>query len=280
MESTLTVGNHEEAVDLRCQTGAEEDYASEDEGQQGEEAAEEDGDERELAGEPGLELGFKSPTGTQPVEISHPMKPARTTVEVHLASINPPHDPDSKDLLKEVNGQTGGGGQHGQSHMVHRPEEKQPFLANRTPKPFSVEGGSPKPYKPPASVPEIAPYAPVYSHQPPGSQRTSSAPSPGSNAPGTEQPARPPATWANKSGILEESRIRKAGWKPMFTFSEKPKVAPNPELLSLVQGIDVQKRKGGQGEALAEEDDSLGLGAEAATFNPQKKPSPPVAPKP
>ncbi|XP_059506540.1 synaptopodin isoform X2 [Stegostoma tigrinum] len=280
MESTLTVGNHEEAADPRRQTGAEEDYVSEVEGLQGEEVVEEDGGERELAGEPGLERGFKSPTVTQPVEISHSVKPARTTVEVHLSSSYPPHDPDSKDLLKEVNGQTGSGGQHGQSHMVHRPEEKQPFLANRTPKPFSAEGGSPKPYKPPASVPEIAPYAPVYSRQPPGSQRTSSAPPPGSSAPGVEQSSRPPAMWANKTGILEESRIRRAAWKPMFTFSEKPKVAPNPELLSLVQGIDVQKRKGSQGEALAEDDDSLGLGAEAATFNPQKKPSPPVAPKP
>ncbi|XP_060693403.1 synaptopodin 2-like protein [Hemiscyllium ocellatum] len=273
MEPTLTVGNHEEAVDQRGQAGAAEDDGSEDEGHRDEEAAEEDGGE----GEPGQGLGLQSPTRTHPVEINHSVKPARTTVEVHLQTSCPPHDPDGEHPQREVNGQTGGG-QHGEGHMAHRPEEKRAPLANRTPKPFSVEGGSPKPYKPPAGVPVIAPYGPVYSQAPAASTRTSSAPPPGSSAPGLE---RPPARGAPKTGILEESRARRAARKPMFTFHEKPKVAPNPELLSLVQGIDVQKRRGGQAEAGAgaEEDDSLGLGAEAANFN-QKKPSPPVAPKP
>lgn len=68
-----------------------------------------------------------------------------------------------------------------------------------------------------------------------------------------------------RSGILDEGRSRRSNRKPMFTFQEKPKLAPNPELLSLVQGVDDKKRGRGQAETHQEEE-QLALGAEASNF--------------
>ncbi|KAM4732941.1 synaptopodin isoform 1-T2 [Anableps anableps] len=70
-----------------------------------------------------------------------------------------------------------------------------------------------------------------------------------------------------KTGILEEGAVRRANKKSMFTFKEKPVVAPNPELLSLVQGVDERKKHGHRsGSEPAPEDELLALGAEASNF--------------
>ncbi|XP_060682386.1 synaptopodin-2-like isoform X2 [Hemiscyllium ocellatum] len=91
---------------------------------------------------------------------------------------------------------------------------------------------------------------------------------------------------AIKTGILQDARKRNTT-KPMFTFVDRPKVAPNPELLSMVKG-KTDRRRGvdqpGGGFESGPEEDYLSLGAEASNFlqTPavkQKKP-PPVAPKP
>uniref|UniRef100_A0A3B4XDU8 Synaptopodin n=1 Tax=Seriola lalandi dorsalis TaxID=1841481 RepID=A0A3B4XDU8_SERLL len=72
-----------------------------------------------------------------------------------------------------------------------------------------------------------------------------------------------------KTGILEEgaAAARRASRKSMFTFKEKPVVAPNPELLSLVQGVDERKKHGHRSvpEPTSEEE-LLALGAEASNF--------------
>lgn len=68
-----------------------------------------------------------------------------------------------------------------------------------------------------------------------------------------------------RTGILDEGRNRRPNRKPMFTFQEKPKIAPNPELLSLVQCVDEKKRGRGQAETHQEEE-HLALGAEASNF--------------
>ena len=54
---------------------------------------------------------------------------------------------------------------------------------------------------------------------------------------------------ASKTGILEESMARRGSRKSMFTFVEKPKVTPNPDLLDLVQTADEKRRQRDQGEA-------------------------------
>lgn len=51
----------------------------------------------------------------------------------------------------------------------------------------------------------------------------------------------------------------------MFTFVEKPKVTPNPDLLDLVQTADEKRRQRDQGE-VGMEDEPFALGAEASNF--------------
>lgn len=70
---------------------------------------------------------------------------------------------------------------------------------------------------------------------------------------------------ANKTGILEESMARRGSRKSMFTFVEKPKVTPNPDLLDLVQTADEKRRQRDQGE-VGMEDEPFALGAEASNF--------------
>ncbi|XP_053347536.1 synaptopodin-2-like isoform X2 [Clarias gariepinus] len=83
---------------------------------------------------------------------------------------------------------------------------------------------------------------------------------------------------AIKTGILQDTR-RKNKAKPMFTFKEPQKVAPNPELLNL---LNRNERKTGFDSGT--EEDHLSLGAEACNFlqstKLKNKTPPPVAPKP
>lgn len=75
----------------------------------------------------------------------------------------------------------------------------------------------------------------------------------------------------SKTGILEESMARRGSRKSMFTFVEKPKVTPNPDLLDLVQTADEKRRQRDQGEVGTEEE-PFALGAEASNF--QQEPGP------
>ncbi|KAG8579514.1 hypothetical protein GDO81_010922 [Engystomops pustulosus] len=69
-----------------------------------------------------------------------------------------------------------------------------------------------------------------------------------------------------KTGILESISARKGPKKSMFTFIEKPKMAPNPELLSMVQNSD-ERRKHGKGQRdVSTEEEPFALGAEASNF--------------
>ncbi|XP_006893750.1 PREDICTED: synaptopodin isoform X1 [Elephantulus edwardii] len=75
----------------------------------------------------------------------------------------------------------------------------------------------------------------------------------------------------SKTGILEESMVRRGSRKSMFTFVEKPKVTPNPDLLDLVQTADEKRRQRDHGEVGLEEE-PFALGAEASNF--QQEPVP------
>ncbi|XP_069510141.1 synaptopodin isoform X2 [Ambystoma mexicanum] len=68
-----------------------------------------------------------------------------------------------------------------------------------------------------------------------------------------------------KSGVLEDIMARRGNKKSMFTFIEKPKLAPNPDLLSLVQNADEKRKQKDHGEVLPEEE-LFALGAEASNF--------------
>ncbi|XP_058576232.1 synaptopodin isoform X2 [Neofelis nebulosa] len=82
---------------------------------------------------------------------------------------------------------------------------------------------------------------------------------------------------ASKTGILEESMARRGSRKSMFTFVEKPKVTPNPDLLDLVQTADEKRRQRDQGEAGVEEE-PFALGAEASNFQQEPAPRDRVSP--
>lgn len=118
------------------------------------------------------------------------------------------------------------------------------------------------PSSPPPShfpVSSVSQYPPMPHYGPP------TAPKPSTFVP---QPAgeRKPIT-PIKTGILEEGAARRANRKSMFTFKEKPVVAPNPELLSLVQGADERKKHGHRSvPEPASEEELLALGAEASNF--------------
>lgn len=64
---------------------------------------------------------------------------------------------------------------------------------------------------------------------------------------------------------------RRGSRKSMFTFVEKPKVTPNPDLLDLVQTADEKRRQRDQGEAGVEEE-PFALGAEASNFQQESAP--------
>ncbi|KAM3927032.1 synaptopodin isoform 1-T1 [Leptodactylus fuscus] len=68
-----------------------------------------------------------------------------------------------------------------------------------------------------------------------------------------------------KTGVLESIAARKGPKKSMFTFIEKPKMAPNPELLNMVQNADERRKHKGRGD-VSTEDEPFALGAEASNF--------------
>ncbi|XP_042348867.1 mediator of DNA damage checkpoint protein 1 [Plectropomus leopardus] len=108
-------------------------------------------------------------------------------------------------------------------------------------------------------LPSVSQYPPMPHYGPP------TAPKPSTFVP---QPAgeRKPIT-PIKTGILEEGAARRGSRKSMFTFKEKTVVAPNPELLSLVQGVDERKKHGQKSvPEPSSEEELLALGAEASNF--------------
>ncbi|XP_056146909.1 synaptopodin 2-like protein [Lampris incognitus] len=133
---------------------------------------------------------------------------------------------------------------------------------------------------PPPVSPVMTPTSPLASQFHPAAPAVSQYVSPNPSAPQHGQHMVPrPSTFVPqpigerkpispiKSGILEEGAVRRGTRKSMFTFKEKPVVAPNPELLSLVQGADERKKHLHRPvPELAAEEELLELGAEASNF--------------
>ncbi|XP_075020882.1 synaptopodin [Calonectris borealis] len=173
--------------------------------------------------------------------------------------------------------QNGARGQ--QYYEVHLTLAKPKTVKNRTARPFGTQmspaSGQPAEGPPTAELPPPPTYAETLSSPPPLT-RVRSPPAYSALYPPREQKMLPgPALGCRvsgpnplpKTGILEESATRRAGKKSMFTFVEKPKLGPNPDLLDLVQSADSRKKQKEQGEPGAE-DEPFALGAEAANFVP------------
>ncbi|KAM9741279.1 uncharacterized protein synpo [Menidia menidia] len=142
-----------------------------------------------------------------------------------------------------------------------------PAFTNQPPQAFcqSPPPMSPvmSPYPPPPSHFPVSQYPPMPQCGPP------TAPKPSTFVPQTtgERKLITPI----KTGILEEGAVRRASKKSMFTFKEKQVIAPNPELLSLVQGADERKKHGHRSvPEAASEEELLALGAEASNFQVKK----------
>uniref|UniRef100_A0A8C5SL06 Synaptopodin n=1 Tax=Laticauda laticaudata TaxID=8630 RepID=A0A8C5SL06_LATLA len=140
------------------------------------------------------------------------------------------------------------------------PSEKSPVVEIPPPPTYAETFSSPPPVTRVRSPPA---YSALYPSQeqkilvPPETRSKDSSPGPQFR----EDKAPPP----DKTGILEESAARRTPKKSMFTFVEKPKVGPNPDLLNLVQTSDIKKKQKGQGGAVPE-DESFALGADASNF--------------
>ncbi|XP_019939269.2 synaptopodin isoform X1 [Paralichthys olivaceus] len=133
----------------------------------------------------------------------------------------------------------------------------QAYYSSPTPMSPVMSPSSPPPSQFPVS--SVSHYPPMPHYGPP------KAPKPSNFAPQPSTESRPITTI--KTGILEEGAVKRASRKSMFTFKEKQVVAPNPELLSLVQGADDRKKHGLRSvpEPTSEEE-LLALGAEASNF--------------
>ncbi|XP_040458773.1 synaptopodin [Falco naumanni] len=176
-------------------------------------------------------------------------------------------------------GQRQNGTQGRQYYEVHLTLAKPKPVKNRTARPFGTQAprtsGQPTEGPPAAELPPPPTYAETLSSPPPLT-RVRSPPAYSALYPPREQkvlPGPPMGCGVSgpnplpKTGILEESAARRAGKKSMFTFVEKPKLGPNPDLLDLVQSADSRKKQKDQGEPGAE-DEPFALGAEAANFVP------------
>uniref|UniRef100_A0A087X8X8 Synaptopodin n=1 Tax=Poecilia formosa TaxID=48698 RepID=A0A087X8X8_POEFO len=138
-----------------------------------------------------------------------------------------------------------------------------PAFTNRPPQSFYT---SPLPMSPPMSPPCPSPSNfPVSQHPPAPHCGPLTAPKPSTFVP--QSTGERKLITPIKTGILEEGAARRANKKSMFTFKEKPVVAPNPVLLSLVQGADERKKHGHRSvPEPAPEEELLALGAEASNF--------------
>ncbi|XP_039240214.1 synaptopodin [Pipra filicauda] len=166
-----------------------------------------------------------------------------------------------------------------QYYEVHLTLAKPKPVKNRTARPFGTQASptSSQPAEEPPA-PELPP-PPTYAEtlsSPPPLTRVRSPPAYSALYPSQEQKMLPgPLLGCGvsgpnplpKTGILEESAARRGSRKSMFTFVEKPKLGPNPDLLDLVQSADSRKKQKDQGEPSAE-DEPFVLGAEAANFVP------------
>ncbi|MEE6478455.1 hypothetical protein FKM82_011854 [Ascaphus truei] len=177
-------------------------------------------------------------------------------------------------VKKEQNGV-----QNKQYCEVHLTLAKPVSVANRTAKPFGAQSSAKRNLSsdksPVIDLPPPPTYAETLSSPPPVS-RIRSPPAYSALYP-TEtntvlQVARHGETMLTskpKSGILEGLGARRGPKKSMFTFIEKPKMTPNPDLLSMVQTADERRKQKEQGEVPIEEE-PFDLGAEASNFQNNK----------
>ncbi|KAM4748671.1 synaptopodin [Rhinophrynus dorsalis] len=165
---------------------------------------------------------------------------------------------------------------------VHLTLSKPKSISNRTAKPFGTKSAK-KNLSPTDKSPVIDLPPPTYAEtlsSPPPVTRVRSPPAYSALYPAQAEHLTPVVkvvsrgetrlTPQPKTGILESIGARRGPKKSMFTFIEKPKMTPNPDLLSMVQTADERRTKPkGHGEITSEEE-PFALGAEASNFQNNK----------
>ncbi|XP_031754585.1 synaptopodin isoform X2 [Xenopus tropicalis] len=173
--------------------------------------------------------------------------------------------------------------QNGQTKMyseVHLTLSKPINVANRTARPFGCKQSSKEdqPLSDKTALIDLLPpptYAETLSSPPPVT-RVRSPPAYSALYPTQTEHLHPVnqvvtheegrVTPQSKSGILESLAARRGPRKSMFTFIEKPKMAPNPDLLSMIQTVDERHSKPNKHVETRAEDEPFALGAEASSF--------------
>ncbi|XP_066474484.1 synaptopodin [Tiliqua scincoides] len=150
---------------------------------------------------------------------------------------------------------------------THTPTEKSPVVELPPPPTYAETFSSPPPVTRVRSPPAYSALYPNEEQKVPISHEAQYINSRAGDLP--EKNGGPPPS---KTGLLEDSVARRAAKKSMFTFVEKPKVAPNPDLLNLVQRADNWKKQKEHRRAIPE-DEPFALGAEASNFLPNSMPT-------
>ncbi|KAG8438938.1 hypothetical protein GDO86_005211 [Hymenochirus boettgeri] len=194
---------------------------------------------------------------------------------------------DTNGLVKEIMEEiipTVKSDQNKQCSEIHLTLSKPINVANRTAKPFGTQTPimNDKPLPEKSSLIDLPPpptYAETLSSPPPAT-RIRSPPAYSALYPGDPQLTSPVCEVVNhrevrvspqpKSGILDSISSRRGPKKSMFTFIEKPKMAPNPDLLSMVQTADEKRLKQNKHCPIHSEEESFALGAEACNFQDTK----------
>ncbi|XP_036403371.1 synaptopodin 2-like protein [Megalops cyprinoides] len=176
-------------------------------------------------------------------------------------------------------------------HLTARPTPVSALpAASSPPSSVPVDPFSPSPTPAAPVLPSMPSPAVITPSAPslPLSPQVSAAPAPAVAAPVTPTPMprahreQRALGLPGRTGILEDAR-RRSTTKPMFQLPKDKKNSPNPELLSMVQCLDVRSKAGPEvGFESSPDEDFFNLGAEACNFmqGPKGKMPPPVAPKP
>ncbi|KAJ4919370.1 hypothetical protein JOQ06_022324 [Pogonophryne albipinna] len=183
------------------------------------------------------------------------------------------------------------------SRYISAPPISQPHHPDLTQVSFHAQPTPPPPTPPtqPSQYPPVHPYVNMTGSANPGPHAAMAtvsplqAPSSDSLASREERIAVPAA----RTGILHDAHRRSSNKKPMFCAIQNRDVSPNPDLLSMVQNMDVHFGRapgveptatpsGEAGHESGPEEDWLRLGAEACNFMQAQRRTkpPPVAPKP
>uniref|UniRef100_A0A8C5PBG9 Synaptopodin n=1 Tax=Leptobrachium leishanense TaxID=445787 RepID=A0A8C5PBG9_9ANUR len=232
---------------------------------------------------PPIDKRAPSPSASEEDKQGHLSAYLKETLVVSMSNGLVDQTKESEATLNNEQKVTQNGTQNKQYCEVHLTLSKPASIANRTAKPFGAQQSAKKnlsssEISPVTDLPPPPTYAETLSSPPPVT-RIVSPPAYSALYPIDSQHFKPVLQIGNqgdarvtpppKTGILEEIGARRGARKSMFTFIEKSKMTPNPDLLSMVQSSDERQKSKDQVDVPTEEE-HFALGAEASNFQNNK----------